>query len=324
MRLRLGVVTALLFLAGACAQLSDAQPARTFLPDGGPPVVNGFYEEKLDMCPADPCIELLAARPIALRDRPHPDAVVVATATPGEWVDWIGEVYRMRPVRGVVSEAMDVKVSDEKVIRFQPGDVVYVIDEREDGSDAPEIAIWFRGETVYQFVFAYDDVDQLVVDWDRPSEEQRAADAAAGAGWWAEVRRKNGERGFALRYNLDCGWGGKDHSGLCEPDSPPLAARDCAAHDVSWECQQQRSNAEPVPVTFPEPAPFRDCAECPSMVWIPGQAFAAGQYEVTFAEWDACVAGGGCNGYKPDDQGWGRGNRPVMSVKWDDAQAYVS
>ena len=51
--------------------------------------------------------------------------------------------------------------------------------------------------------------------------------------------------------------------------------------------------------------------------------FAVGVYEVTFAEWDACVSDGGCGGYRPDDAGWGRGKRPVINVSWDDAQAYV-
>jgi formylglycine-generating enzyme required for sulfatase activity len=45
---------------------------------------------------------------------------------------------------------------------------------------------------------------------------------------------------------------------------------------------------------------------------------------VTFDDWDACVADGGCNGYKPSDQGWGRGRRPVIYVSWDDAKAYVA
>lgn len=52
-------------------------------------------------------------------------------------------------------------------------------------------------------------------------------------------------------------------------------------------------------------------------------SFAIGKYAVTFAQWDACVAEGGCNLYRPDDEGWGRGNRPVISVSWQDAQAYV-
>jgi formylglycine-generating enzyme required for sulfatase activity len=59
------------------------------------------------------------------------------------------------------------------------------------------------------------------------------------------------------------------------------------------------------------------------MVRIPGRNFEVGRYEVTFAQWDACVAGGGCNGYRPNDEGWGRGNRPVINVSWNDAQAYV-
>ena len=58
-------------------------------------------------------------------------------------------------------------------------------------------------------------------------------------------------------------------------------------------------------------------------VTIP-EAFEVSVYEATFAQWDACVAGGGCGGYRPDDEGWGRGNRPVINVSWEDAQAFVS
>ena len=96
---------------------------------------------------------------------------------------------------------------------------------------------------------------------------------------------------------------------------------------------------------------FSDCDVCPQMVIVPagtftmGSAaseegrydnegprhsvtipapFAVGVYEVTFAEWDACVRAGGCGGYAPADEGWGRGSRPVINVIWDDAQAYIS
>jgi formylglycine-generating enzyme required for sulfatase activity len=82
---------------------------------------------------------------------------------------------------------------------------------------------------------------------------------------------------------------------------------------------------------------FRDCAQCPEMVVVPVGAaslasgrdvaiatpFAVGKFEVTFAEWDACVAQGGCS-HQPDDRGWGRGRQPVMGVDWDDAQQYVA
>jgi hypothetical protein len=40
--------------------------------------------------------------------------------------------------------------------------------------------------------------------------------------------------------------------------------------------------------------------------------FAIGKFAVTFDEWDACVADSGCNGYKPQDEGWGRGKHPVI------------
>lgn len=53
------------------------------------------------------------------------------------------------------------------------------------------------------------------------------------------------------------------------------------------------------------------------------RSFAIGRHEVTFAEWDACVADGGCS-YSPDDEKWGRGNRPVINVSWHDAQQYVA
>ncbi len=53
-------------------------------------------------------------------------------------------------------------------------------------------------------------------------------------------------------------------------------------------------------------------------------AFAVSKFPVTFVEWDACVADNGCNGYKPIDQGWGRGTRPVINVSWDEAKAYVT
>ncbi len=90
---------------------------------------------------------------------------------------------------------------------------------------------------------------------------------------------------------------------------------------------------------------FRDCPECPEMVVVPAGAyavgstaagsetpvhevtfakpFAVGKYEVTFDEWEACAADGGCNGYVPSDRGWGRGRQPVIGVSWYHAKTYV-
>jgi formylglycine-generating enzyme required for sulfatase activity len=50
--------------------------------------------------------------------------------------------------------------------------------------------------------------------------------------------------------------------------------------------------------------------------------FAIGRREVTFAEWDACVAAGACK-HSPDDHGWGRGDQPVINVSWDDAKLFI-
>jgi formylglycine-generating enzyme required for sulfatase activity len=48
------------------------------------------------------------------------------------------------------------------------------------------------------------------------------------------------------------------------------------------------------------------------------------QTEVTFEQYDAYVAAMGPKEVvRPHDKGWGRGNRPVIYVSWNDAQGYV-
>jgi formylglycine-generating enzyme required for sulfatase activity len=51
--------------------------------------------------------------------------------------------------------------------------------------------------------------------------------------------------------------------------------------------------------------------------------FAIGRYAVTFAEWDAFIAAGGGD-YRPEDQGWGRSDRPAIDVSWNDIQSYLA
>lgn len=108
---------------------------------------------------------------------------------------------------------------------------------------------------------------------------------------------------------------------------------------------------EPAPKRGYKPGDaFQDCVECPKMVVLPSgsfvmgspkdeegrrfdkdpqhrvtitKPFAVGKFEVTFAEWYACVSDGGCS-HEPDDEGWGRDRRPVTQVSWDDAKSYVS
>ena len=44
---------------------------------------------------------------------------------------------------------------------------------------------------------------------------------------------------------------------------------------------------------------------------------------MTWDDWDACVAEGGC-GVSGGDEGWGRGTLPVINVSWEDARAYAA
>jgi formylglycine-generating enzyme required for sulfatase activity/serine/threonine protein kinase len=55
--------------------------------------------------------------------------------------------------------------------------------------------------------------------------------------------------------------------------------------------------------------------------WVSVQRFAMSQYEITFAEYDKFAEATGRR--KPNDSGWGRGNRPVVDVSWNDATAYA-
>jgi|GEM_PF-1973825 len=67
----------------------------------------------------------------------------------------------------------------------------------------------------------------------------------------------------------------------------------------------------------------RDASEGPVHKVSINYYFEVGKYEVTFEQWDTCVAGGGCEGYEPKDAGWGRGDRPVINVSWNDTQSYI-
>jgi formylglycine-generating enzyme required for sulfatase activity len=74
----------------------------------------------------------------------------------------------------------------------------------------------------------------------------------------------------------------------------------------------------------PTNEPGRDNDEGPQHVVNIASQFAVGKYEVTFGQWNACVADGGCSGYKPSDEGWSGDRQPVVNVSWNDANAYVT
>src|ERR1700681_1218247 len=104
---------------------------------------------------------------------------------------------------------------------------------------------------------------------------------------------------------------------------------------------QQRLSAPPAIWRVPGAlTAFRDCADCPQMVVIPAgeftmgsppseqqaeaqhrvtlaATFAVSKFEITFDEGNACVKNGGCGNYRPEDEGWGRGKRPVVNLSWE-------
>lgn len=93
---------------------------------------------------------------------------------------------------------------------------------------------------------------------------------------------------------------------------------------------------------------IRDCDVCPALLVVPageftmgsddvesshpdekpahrvriGRAFAIGKFEVTFEQWDACVADRGCPPLADED--WGRGTRPVINVDYPAARGYAA
>lgn len=85
----------------------------------------------------------------------------------------------------------------------------------------------------------------------------------------------------------------------------------------------------------PEGEKGRQITEGPQVEITISKPFAVGIYELTWEEWEACVAKRGCednsgkgSSATPDpewssDAGYGRGTRPVINVSWEDAEAYV-
>ncbi len=127
--------------------------------------------------------------------------------------------------------------------------------------------------------------------------------------------------------------------GLAMPGSEALAA-DASCAGIATSVAGKAACVRPGET-------FKDCPSCPQMAVVPAGAFVMGSpetedgrdgaegpqhretlaaplavsaFEITFAEWDACIADGGCT-VKPRDSGWGRGRRPVINVSWNDVTA---
>jgi formylglycine-generating enzyme required for sulfatase activity len=145
-----------------------------------------------------------------------------------------------------------------------------------------------------------------------------------------------------------------------ETDTPSLSLYDLRPNATADGDARAGERAVWAPELRPDVREFRDCDGCPVMVEVPPGRYlmgappgeepaagnprrpdwteeaeqpqveveiayrlAVGKYEVTFDEWDRCVAAGGCD-YTPGDNGWGRGSHPVIHLARSDALHYVA
>jgi formylglycine-generating enzyme required for sulfatase activity len=174
------------------------------------------------------------------------------------------------------------------------------------------------------------------------AEQSRAEQAAKAE---AEAKRRADEEVAALAEK------NREQAPQIETDRRQAEA---GAERRADEATAQRDVALPVKPgsgqSFRDPlADGRPCPQCPEMVVVPAGKFTmgspakeegrtaeseaqvpvtislpfvVGKFAVTFDQWDACVADGGCT-YRPHDEGWGRANRPVINVNWADANTYA-
>ncbi len=127
------------------------------------------------------------------------------------------------------------------------------------------------------------------------------------------------------------------------------AAADWDAYCKAWH----RPSELPDDAHLPTGAIFQDAPFAPEMIVVPPGRFMMGsphgeerwdnydgreepmhkvtidyrlavsRFPVTFADWDMASKLGGPD-YRPGDEDWGRGQRPVIKVSWDDAMAYCA
>jgi hypothetical protein len=183
----------------------------------------------------------------------------------------------------------------------------------------------------------------LWAPWGAPPESTRRAEVGATLQAEEEAARKAQEE--AARKALE---------------EAARKAREEAVRRSQEEAARRAEEARRDPALAAAPGSgqgFRDrlasgspCPMCPEMVVVPSgrflmgapaaelgtrtneqpqrnisfsEPFAIGRYEITFAEWDACVSDGGCK-HRPQDFGWGRGRQPVVDVSWVDAVEYTA
>lgn len=218
----------------------------------------------------------------------------------------------------------------------EPGTALVSAEFRSMARNSPQSAFQSKGQK------PLDNIDQRVQTFEILSKRQKFARTSRRVGWFTAVAAALGVLVYFSPQLFNIGmeyWRNRPQQS-----------------EQQAEVQQAVASPAETPASPTEEIPtrvagytFTDCSGCPEMTVLagglfvmgspdnePGRGrdegpqrevsvapFAMGKYEVTFAQWDACLAGGGCNGYSPPDGGWGRGDRPVTGISWQDAQAYL-
>lgn len=236
----------------------------------------------------------------------HPDRPLIPLIVEGEPGDPEDECF---------PPALRFALAEDGVITNTPVDLL-AADLREQG-DGIELAL---AKVVARLIGLHPDDVYRRAERERRRQNRRRAAVASGfvavviaglVAWWNEDWLK--ERVYAAAY----------------------------AHPLSTVQEHTLKPGNPS---------FKECTDCPEMVIVPAgsfkmgslptdkyantnefpqhnviiaKPFAVAKYELTFAEWDVCVAYGDCLPHV-SDEGWGRGRQPVINVNWDDAQQYVA
>ena len=115
--------------------------------------------------------------------------------------------------------------------------------------------------------------------------------------------------------------------GLPEPGKQPVTPRQELAARGSFQDRLRGNGLAPQMVKLPA-AGYVMGSQGNSLNFDEGPQhvvslprFAISKHEVTFADYDRFARASGVR--LPYDETWGRGNRPVINVSWNDAQAYV-
>jgi len=224
-----------------------------------------------------------------------------------------------------------------------PGTALVSAEFRSMARSSPTAAFQAKGRQ------PLDNIEQRVQTFEILSKRQRFVRGSRRVGGWVMTAAIIG----ALAYFAPAGYRFYQRYTASHPEVAANATRAPAAPaPASTPSETSLASAvvaAPEAPTFTPGQSLRDCQNCPEMVVVAGglfmmgspnnqagrgrdegpqrevsiSPFAIGKYEVTFQQWDACLAGGGCGGFSPADHGWGRGAHPVTGVSYNDAKAYV-